>query len=82
MRKRYGDLKKRLIRTQGIELNNPNVLYIFTVRADLDDARQMEKMRQLSSMLTLLGVARFALQIAGKNGEDRVEVLRVESTKD
>lgn len=82
MRKRYGDLKKRLIRTQGIELNNPNVLYIFTVRADLDDARSMEQMRQLSSMLTLLGVARFALQIAGKNGEDRVEVLRVESTKD
>ena len=82
MRKRYGDIKKRLIRTQGIELNNPNMLYIFTVRADGYDAQQMEKLRQFSSMLTSLGVARFALQVAVKNGEDCIEVLRVESAKD
>lgn len=77
MRKRYGDLKKRIVRTQGVELNNPNILYIFTLRSDCDDAN----MQNFAELLRGLGVARFALQIANKSGEGCVEVLRVESSK-
>lgn len=77
MRKRYGDLKKRIVRTQGVELNNPNVLYIFTLRSDCTPERAAEFGKLLSS----LGVARYALQIADAAGEGCVEVLGVTGVK-
>lgn len=77
MRKRYRDLKKRIVRTQGVELHNPNILYIFTLRSDCTDERAVDFGKLLSS----LGVERYALQIADKVGEGCVEVLRVEGVK-